>query len=185
MKTIIVHASKALLASPNRGLLSRSISASLLLSHSVRSDVKLEVFIDDVRISFVSQKMRNIRPDEQSLLGVINKAVRIAGSKPRKVFEGVYVRHEDIASFAASIKHGDKLFYDDLEGSLLNIHEVRTPFSIVFTLSEPIKLRDLLSKQGFKRVKLGSSKLHVDQVIAVLNILLDRGEQLWRYWKKL
>lgn len=177
---LVVYAPLSILNTALKGVLSRCVTSSLLLSHEVRRDVDLNVFVGDVRINFDAEEMRNIRPDEQSLLGVVSKAIRVANTTGAKVFKGVRAKKEDLATFLADIKCAEKIFYDAEFGRSVEPGDVTGVECAFFAIKDLDKFKRELVESNFKPVRFGKHKLHADQAIVLFNNFRDRGGRDWR-----
>jgi len=78
-------------------LIVNTITSSLLISHGVRKDTVLHMFFneDEVNLTFIGSQIRQLRPDEQSVKGILRKAKlaleRGISKRSRKVHAGVIV----------------------------------------------------------------------------------------------
>ena len=173
MRSFILLARKTDLAS-NRGLLTRFIAGSLLLSHGTRKDVWAAVLFDDeVLVSFEGWAMRNVRLDEQSLSGILRAGLRRAeeGKKPR-VLQGVSAKRADIADLAPRLP-GRRFFFDG-PGST---HGIGADISVVFCCKGiDHGVSDWLKSSGFDPLRLGARRLTADQAAVIVNNAIDRSQ---------
>ncbi len=157
-----------------RGLITRGIVAASFLSHDVRRDVNIYLITtDNLVLHFDTRRMRNIRPDEQSLWGVLKKALK----KPpgRSVMVGVKRLRMETSKILHTISKGAPMMIYDPSKSFEPLQHTKDIAAIFPVDVEVRKAVDMCRSAGIK-VKLFNHSpipLLVDQAIAALNILLD------------
>lgn len=180
MREIALLAPSSVLSSDEAGAVSRFIVGALLLSHGARRDVRAMLFFDGGScISFEGGSMRNVRPDEQSLLGIIRAGLkrlqdpRREGAGGRRVMQGINAFSTSLEDYVKDAK-GMKVFYSGAGGRTV---ELRQDFTAFFQYPElDGDVRKMLSKNGFVPVRLGSCQVAQDQAVVLLNNLADRAE---------
>ncbi len=173
MRSFMLLARKTDLAS-NRGLLTRFIAGSLLLSHGTRKDVWAAVLFDDeVLVSFEGWAMRTVRPDEQSLSGILRAGLRrVEEGGKHRVLQGVSAKRADIADLAPRLP-GRKFFFDG-PGST---HGIGSDISVVFWCKGiEHDVLEWLKRSGFEPLRLGARRLTADQAAVILNNAIDRSQ---------
>lgn len=161
-------------------VLCRCVSASLMLSHALRGDAELHVlfFREGACISFYSNRLRNIRPDEASLRGVFRKAfhkIQVGAFEDAgQVHSGVLVRKTLLEDL---IRGGERVFYSFDRGLSSNFETLfsacKSPIFVVPLQEYPVEALRALEEMGATPLKLPSD-YWPDHLIAVVNILLDR-----------
>jgi len=151
----------------------------LLISRGVRRDSQLIMFFrsDGKYAVFEGSKIRRILPDEQSLWGVLRKVIKsVKGLGRPNVHWGVRVFESDFRGLLR--RAGAKLRFfifprgGNLRGlKLINEVSLVIPFFTPYTEEEA----RCLTEEGYKPIDGLLSKLHPDQVIAYLQLTLDRG----------
>lgn len=157
-------------------IVTRFVVGGLLLSHSARKDVTVTLVFDEMScISFEGLSMRNVRPDEQSLSGIVRAGLRrLAVAGRGRIMQGINVFKEPLEDHLESLP-GARFFYSGAGGKTANF-QAEQDFSAVF--QHPAldsKNAEALVKKGFSQVRLGRCPLSVDQAAVVLNNMADRG----------
>lgn len=152
------------------GVVTRFVVGAMLLSHGVRADARAHIIFDREKcITFDGKSMRNVRPDEQSLSGILRAGIERAGSRTgTKVMKGISARKIELEHFLSEGK-GAKLYY---AGPYGRVEEVPKDFFVVFGYPK-LELEEALSRAGFMPLNLGKATLLPDQAVVVLNNRLD------------
>ncbi|MBC7127280.1 MAG: hypothetical protein ABC595_04665 [Candidatus Methanosuratincola petrocarbonis] len=173
MRSFLLLARKGDLAA-HRGMLTRFIAGALLLSHGTRKDVWAAVLFDDeVMVSFEGWAMRNVRPDEQSLSGILRAGLRRGeeGGKSR-ILKGVTAKRTRLAELAPKLP-GKRFFFDG-PGST---HGVEADISAVFWCKGiEFEVSEVLRRAGFEPLRLGARKVTSDQAAVIVNNAVDRSQ---------
>ncbi|MDI9609431.1 MAG: hypothetical protein QFX34_04025 [Candidatus Verstraetearchaeota archaeon] len=173
MRSFLLLARRADL-SAHRGLLTRFIAGALLLSHGTRKDVWAAVLFDDeVLVSFEGWGMRNVRPDEQSLSGILRAGLRRGEEKGKaRILLGVTAKRVRISELAPRLP-GKKYFFDG-PGST---HGIGTEISVVFGCTRiEGEFAEGLRRLGFEPLRLGARGMAVDQAAVIVNNAIDRSQ---------
>jgi len=155
-------------------LLARCVSAALMISHGLRRDSDLVLAVaGGPSIHFVTQKLRNVLPDEGSLLGVLEKALRLcreARRLPQTAHSGVVATPHGVEHYVAGFRYK---FFLSTSGADPRSALQRVSDAAVFLL--PLS-EEATSNEGWDAIKfkLPIGELWPDQVIALINIILDR-----------
>ncbi|MCS7097435.1 MAG: hypothetical protein NZ922_00405 [Candidatus Methanomethyliaceae archaeon] len=148
------------------GIVTRFVVGAMMLSHEIRRDVRVNiVFNARFCITFNGKSMRNVRPDESSLSGILRAGL----SRRGRVLPGVVIREVNIEKFLSEAK-GAKLFYSERIG---RIQEVPEDFFIIFQYPK-LEIEEILLKMNFSPIKLGKRNYFPDQAAVILNNRLDR-----------
>lgn len=171
MREAALLAPLKVLYSEDLGVVTRFVVGVMLLSHGVRPDARAHVVFDREKcITFEGKSMRNVRPDEQSLSGILRAGIeRIEGSGGGRVMPGIFARQIQIEEFLREGK-GVKLYY---AGGYGRIEIIPKDFFVVFGYPE-LEIEGELLKEGFVSVNLGRIPLLPDQAVVLLNNKLDR-----------
>lgn len=161
-------------------VLCRAVTASLLLSHGIRDDVRVHLVVDDaLTIQFDGGSLRGLHPDERSTAARVRDALaereEAIGHVPVEISPGVQL-----------IRVGFETTVDELasEGTVCLLHEdgnsiadCSPPESPVFVLSDNQDFtaaeQELLTAVADRRLRLGPERLHADQAITVAHNWLD------------
>ena len=161
-------------------LLCRCVATGVFLSHGIREGVRIHlVCADELTVSFDSDDLRHLHPDERNVAARIRDALDAKadaiGHMPADVSPGVELRR---MGFEATI---DRL---EREGPIVTLHEggdplvdAEPPADPVFVLSDHHDFadeeRDLLADRADSRVRVGPKRLHADHTVAVAHNWLD------------
>ncbi|MCC6012951.1 MAG: hypothetical protein LM593_01105 [Candidatus Verstraetearchaeota archaeon] len=158
--------------SDERGIITRFIVGAMMLSHNLRRDVNTYIIFDNnICIAFEGKSMRNVRPDEKSILGILKSGLlRINSKKLSRILPGVIVKRIIIEDFLNEIP-SPKFFYSFTHGKIEKLGE---DFSIIFSYPK-IENEDILLKNCIP-FKIGKTELFPDQAVVIINNKIDRGE---------
>jgi len=153
----------------------RCISASIMLSHRLRADTDVALVAGDrVSVFFNTPRLRNVRPDESSLMGILRKAFKLM----RAGVAGLV--HSGVMVYRHGVKHYLTGFaikcYCCRRGTDLRFLLARGgSIAIVVPLTQLANsLVRAIESMGAKPLKCPVDRLWPDQVITLLNILMDR-----------
>lgn len=162
--------------------LCRSITSAFVLSHGIRTDVRVHLVCqDELTITFDGSDLRNLNPDERSTAARVRTALEhreeAIGALPAEPSPGVEVYRRGFEETLEAVASA---------GTIVQLHEdgepaVETDLSDdadpVFVLSDHHDFADdeesILTAAADRRVRLGPERLHADQAITVAHHLLD------------
>lgn len=163
-------------------LLARCVTASLLLSHGIREDVRTSVVLaDEFTVRFDGGELRGLHPDERSTAALIRSAleqrVEAVGHVAVEISPGVSLSRRDFETVLADASE---------EGTVCRLHEDGAPASgtvpptdPVFVLSDSEDLQpgyaETVESLRDRRIALGPERLHADHAITVAHNWLDTG----------
>ena len=161
-------------------LLSRCVTASLLLSHGIRDDVRFWlVLADEYTVRFEGRELRQLHPDERSTAAHIRKALHqreeAIGHVEVELSPGMYL---------SRLGFEQTLTKASADGTVIELHGDGTPITHrdpptdpIVVLSDhqnlPPKLAATLAEVREERLSLGPELLHADQAITVTHNWLD------------
>ncbi len=150
-----------------KGVVSRFVVSSLLISRSIRRNAIACIFLKDLKkaILLYGSNIRQLRADEASAWGIIRKAIK---SSHRRPHTGVIVEKvSEIDNIVKKFKV-DKIFLRSNTG--IDIEQtVRKVRSFIYLTSLDSKVQYCDAIPIFFK-----SKLRPEQEVAVINILCDR-----------
>ncbi len=156
-----------ILRSEELGIATRFVVGAMLLSHGVRPDARTHIIFDGkICITFEGKSMRNVRPDEQSLAGILRAGFERGEGR---VMRGIFAKRIDIDEFFGGVR-GARLYYSGAYG---RVEDLPQEFFAVFGYPN-LGIEDRLTKIGFLPVNLGRVELLPDQAVVVLNNRVDR-----------
>ncbi|MFB6137570.1 MAG: tRNA (pseudouridine(54)-N(1))-methyltransferase TrmY [Halobacteriaceae archaeon] len=163
-------------------LLCRAAGAALFLSHGIREDVTVHLVLrDELTVRLEGATLRNARPDERTLAGLVRAALaeraEVVGHVPVDVSPGVTISGRDLAATVERVA---------ADGPVVQLHEdgesvvdADLPEDVGFVLSDHREFTaaeaDLLADAADRRVSLGPRAIHADHAIAVAHNNLDTG----------
>jgi tRNA (pseudouridine54-N1)-methyltransferase len=161
-------------------VLCRCVVAGCLLSHSIRSAVRVHLVLDDAfTITVDSDEVRNLRPDERSTAALLRTALEhreeAIGHQPVQSSPGVTIRRTGLEHAIDTLAEEGTLVVLDEDGTPVDEHP--PPSDPVFVLSDHLSFSDaeraLLADRATATVSLGPEPLHADQAITVAHAALD------------
>lgn len=161
-------------------VLCRAVTASVLLSHGIREDVRTWVVLaDEYTVRFEGSELRRLNPDERSTGALFKTALEerqeAVGHVPVETTPGVYLSRRDLdATLDRAAEDGTII---QLHGGGEAIAETEPPESPVFVLSDhhdfPDSEESLLDEYAEVTVSLGPRRLHGNQAITIAHNFLD------------
>jgi tRNA (pseudouridine54-N1)-methyltransferase len=159
-------------------VLCRCVNSALCLSHAIREDVRVWLVLqDEFTVRFEGRDLRNLNPDERSTAALIRDALDAKdgaiGHMAAESSPGVFIS-----------RHGFEGVLDDIEGTIVALHEEGEPATEVDPPAEPAFVlsdhRDfteretaVLAERAAVRVRVGPERLHADHAITVVHNWLD------------
>jgi tRNA pseudouridine-54 N-methylase len=173
LRHIILLAPSGEVSSDGAGRISRFVVGALLLSHGARRDVRLDLVFDgEKQISFDGAGMRNVRPDEQSLSGILRAGLRRLGEgKGQRIMQGINAKISPLGELLGEAK-GAKLYFSGRGGKAPVPGGRFSAFFQYPNLEENVE--DDLRRRGYEPVNIGRCPMYVDQAVVVLNRAADR-----------
>lgn len=162
------------LSSEGAGRISRFVVGALLLSHGTRRDVRLELVFDgEMCIGFDGGSMRNVRPDEQSLSGILRAGLgRLRDRGEGRIMQGINTYPSSLGELLDRAK-GARLYFTGGGGKTPVPGGDFCAFFQLPCLDEGTEQK--LAKAGFRSVNIGRCQLSPDQAVVVLNNRADRS----------
>lgn len=166
-------------------VLARSVATALLLSNGIRRDTEIYLVLlkaDPVKTILISaEKVRNLNPDERSILGILTKAlqqkpvgVHLAESSP-----GIGIANWDLGAVLDRLsKEGPVVLLHEMGLLLEHRSDLQRIQDATFVLSDheefsPDQLARI-RRSAKEMYSLGPLSLHTSSCIAILHNLLDR-----------
>lgn len=161
-------------------LLARCVTASFLLSHGIRENVRTSlVLADEFTLRFEGSELRQLNPDERSTAALVRTALgerdEAIGHMEVETSPGVYLSRLDFETVLEQAAE---------EGTVCQLHEdgqpaaeTEPPSDPVFVLSDHQDLgpayAETLGEFRDRRLSLGPERLHADHAITVAHNWLD------------
>lgn len=161
-------------------LLCRCVSAALFTSHAIRTDTRVHLVIQDaVTISIDGKTVRNARPDERSLAGLLQTALESVseaiGHQPTEPAPGIRVRTRGFDATLQDRGRSRTILVLAEDGT--PIVDSPVPADPLFVLSDHRNFtdsdRDVLTDHADDRVRLGPESLHANHATSIAHNWLD------------
>ena len=169
-------------------LLCRCVATGVFLSHGIRDSVRVHLVVaDELTVSFDSDSLRHLHPDERNVAARVRDALAAKadaiGHMPADVSPGVELRRMGLEATldrlldgtAAGASSGPALVQLHEDGDPLV--EAVPPDDPVFALSDHRDFTDeeeeLLAARANRRVRVGPELLHADHTVSVVHNWLD------------
>jgi tRNA (pseudouridine54-N1)-methyltransferase len=160
-------------ASGRWDVLARCVASALLLSHGVRQDSEVVLYLVQARmyVRIEGAHVRNLNPDERSTAALMSKALlaRPVGAHEENPHPGVFVGQGELNDVAARIAAGRPVVVLDEQGK----EGDACPASALYVLSDhkdfaPHELA-AFDALGASHLSLGSEILQADQAIVLVH----------------
>ena len=193
MRTFIIVGHKAT-TSPNFSLedipgtsgrldiLCRSVTAAFVLSHGIRKDVCVYLVLlggeAAKTIQLKGETLRHLNPDERTTAALLKKALAVPATPQWAMStSGIFVRLGGLSELLADLKDA-RLTYLREDGADIGGQAFRElDGELAFILGDHTGMtadeEGLIEGAGAQVVSLGTTSLHADHCIVVLNWLLD------------
>lgn len=158
-------------------LLCRCVGAGLFVSHGIRADARVSLVLqDEVTVTFAGDSLRNARPDERSIAGLVRAALeerdRAVGHRSVEAAPGVSLTARGLET----VLDGDGPLVWLEEGGE-SIVETDPPPGATVVLSDHRPFtdgdRETLVAVGAERVRVGPQAIHADHAISVVQNYFD------------
>ncbi|MEE6209554.1 tRNA (pseudouridine(54)-N(1))-methyltransferase TrmY [Salarchaeum sp. III] len=168
---------------PNAGrldLLCRCVGASLFLSHDIRDAVQVHLVLrDELTVRFDSRHLRNARPDERNLAGLVRNALdhknEAIGHREAEPSPGVHISKRGFEPTLQAVAERATVVQLHEDGQPLV--DAEPPEHPAFVLSDHNDFTDdeaaLLASEADQRVRVAPHAIHADHTITVANNYLD------------
>ena len=159
-------------------VLCRCVNAAFLLSHGIREDVELFLVLrNSLTLRLVGSELQYLSPDERTVASLLRSGIEAAG-------ETVGLIEVESTPGIHVSKRGFEAVLDDLEGTVIQLHEngqpaseAEPPENPAFVLSDHEDFTgaesDLLDQRADVRMRLGPKALHADHAIVIAHNHLD------------
>ncbi|RLF00773.1 MAG: hypothetical protein DRJ57_00425 [Thermoprotei archaeon] len=153
----------------------RCSSASIMLSHRLRADADVALVAGDrVSAFFNTPRLRNVRPDESSLMGILRKAFKsMETGAAGLVHSGVIIYRRGVKHYLTGF--AIKCYCCHRGTDLRSLLTRGGSVAIVVPLTQLANsLVSAIESMRAVPLKCPVDRLWPDQVITLLNILMDR-----------
>ncbi len=156
----------------------RAINSGIWLSHALREHVKVTVILKGrpdppLSLTFDTNKLRYVRPDERSTGGFIKKALEHVETYGTAAFAGLTITANGLAG---SLHNAPYIYW--LDGGGKDLLNVAMPQNPVFVIGDHKGIyqedKKVLKKHKARKVSIGPQLYMGAHCISFLNIYLDR-----------
>jgi tRNA (pseudouridine54-N1)-methyltransferase len=193
MRTFVIVGHKATV-SPNFSLedipgtsgrldiLCRCINAAFVLSHGIRKDVNVYLVLlgGEVpkTICLKGETLRHLNPDERTTAALLKKALALAATPEWAMStSGIFVRTGGLAKVIEDLMAMKLIYMRENGADIGGIDMSDPPGDTAFILGDHQGMTSdeeaLLEKAGARIVSVGSTSLHADHCIVLVNWLCD------------
>ncbi len=193
MRTFIIVGHKAT-TSPNFSLedipgtsgrldiLCRSVTAAFVLSHGIRKDVCVYLVLlggeAAKTIQLKGETLRHLNPDERTTAALLKKALAVPATPQWAMStSGIFVRLGGLPELLADLKDARLIYLRedgaDIGGQAFEERDGELAFILGDHTGMTTEEEGLIEGAGAQVVSLGTTSLHADHCIVVLNWLLD------------
>lgn len=166
-------------------VLARSVATALLLSNGIRRDTEVYLVLlraEPVKTIVINAaEVRNLNPDERSILGLLTKALsqKPVGVHPAESSPGITITNWDLDAVLDRVaKAGPVVLLHEMGLLLEHRADIQRMHDAAFVLSD----HEEFSPEQLARIRraakemysLGPLSLHTSSCIAILHNLLDR-----------
>lgn len=173
LRRIILLAPSESISSEDVGYISRFVVGALLLSHGARRDVRLDLVFDGEKcIGFDGASMKNVRPDEQSLSGILRAGLRRLRDRGEgRIMQGINTKLNPLEELLEEAR-GSRLYFGATGGRSSTFESDFTAFFQYPHLDGEVEGE--LQRKGFEGMGLGRCPMRPDQAVVMLNNATDR-----------
>lgn len=193
MRTFVIVGHKAT-TSPNFSLedipgtsgrldiLCRSVTAAFVLSHGIRKDVCVYLVLlggeAAKTIQLKGETLRHLNPDERTTAALLKKALAVPATPQWAMStSGIFVRLGGLPELLADLKDARLIYLRedgaDIGGQAFEERDGELAFILGDHTGMTTEEEGLIESAGARVVSLGTTSLHADHCIVVLNWLLD------------
>lgn len=164
-------------------LLARCVTASFLLSHGLRGDVRTHLVVgDELTVRFEGRDLRGLHPDERSTAALIRNALserqEAIGQIPVEISAGVSLVRMGLDGTLSEVQKKSQIYRLHPDGAAKS--DVSPPESPAFVLSNHREFEsedaETIEEYADGEICLGPKAIHADHAIAVTHNWLDTAE---------
>jgi tRNA (pseudouridine54-N1)-methyltransferase len=164
-------------------LLARCVTASLLLSHGLREEVRTHLVVgNEFTVRFEGRELRGLHPDERSTAALIRNALsereEAIGQIPVEISAGVSLVRMGLDPTLAEVERESQIYRLYPDGTPKS--ECSPPESPAFVLSNHREFdeadAETIAEYAEGSICLGPKAIHADHAIAVAHNWLDTAE---------
>ncbi|MCK9441547.1 MAG: tRNA (pseudouridine(54)-N(1))-methyltransferase TrmY [Methanothrix sp.] len=163
-------------------ILCRAVTAAFVLSHGIRKDVCVHLILlggeIPKTIRLVGETLRHLNPDERTTAALLKKALALpAAAEWAMSTSGIFVRTGGLAEVLADLKDAKLIYLREDGADIRSLDAGGLSGDAAFILGDHTGMtpeeESLIEQAGARVVSLGSTSLHADHCVVLLNWLLD------------
>ena len=163
-------------------ILCRCVTASFVLSHGIRKDVCVYLVLlgGEVpkTIQLRGETLRHLNPDERTTAALLKKALALPATQEWAMStSGIFVRTGGLAEVLADLKDTELIYLREDGANIRDLDIDGLSSEAAFILGDHTGMtteeESLIEQAKARVVSLGSTSLHADHCIVLLNWFLD------------
>ncbi len=163
-------------------ILCRAVTAAFVISHGIRKDVCVFLVLlgGEVpkTIRLVGETLRHLNPDERTTAALLKKALAVPATPQWALStSGIFVRTGGLAEVLADLLDAKLIYLREDGADIRGFDESGLSGEAAFILGDHTGMTPeeeaLIEQAGARVVSLGSTSLHADHCIVLLNWFLD------------
>lgn len=186
MRDFIIYANKLLQPGfslndlPGSGridLLARCVNAALWLSHGVRDDTAVHLYVDigeRVLITFHGDRIRRVSPDERNIGSWIKISLETLMENKERVQDGITVKKVKLLDFLKEFKNRDIIILREEGDDIRETKLINPVFVLGDHLDLPVDILKELESLKTKTISLGPKSILASHAIVLANNEMDR-----------
>jgi len=165
-------------------ILCRAVTAAFVISHGIRKDVCVYLVLlggeIPKTIRLVGETLRHLNPDERTTAALLKKALAVPATPEWALStSGIFVRTGGLAEVLADLKDVRLIYLREDGADIRGLDENGLSGEDAFILGDHTGMTPeeeaLIDQAGAKVVSLGSTSLHADHCIVLINWFLDNS----------
>ncbi|MEI6104601.1 MAG: tRNA (pseudouridine(54)-N(1))-methyltransferase TrmY [Methanothrix sp.] len=163
-------------------ILCRAVTAAFVISHGIRKDVCVYLVLlggeIPKTIRLVGETLRHLNPDERTTAALLKKALAVPATPEWAMStSGIFVRTGNLTELLADLKETKLIYLREDGADISGLDTGSLSGEAAFILGDHTGMTPeeeaLIEQAGAKIVSLGSTSLHADHCIVLLNWFLD------------
>jgi tRNA (pseudouridine54-N1)-methyltransferase len=167
-------------------ILCRAVTAAFVISHGIRKDVCVHLVLlggeIPKTIRLVGETLRHLNPDERTTAALLKKALAVPATPQWTMStSGIFVRTGGLAEVLADLKETKLIYLREDGADIRGLDALGEASSLcdeaAFILGDHTGMTPeeeaLIEQAGARVVSLGTTSLHADHCIVLINWFLD------------
>ena len=165
-------------------ILCRAVTAAFVISHGIRKDVCVYLVLlggeIPKTIRLVGETLRHLNPDERTTAALLKKALAVPATPEWAMStSGIFVRTGNLTELLADLKETKLIYLREDGADISGLDTGSLSDEAAFILGDHTGMTPeeeaLIEQAGSRVVSLGSTSLHADHCIVLINWFLDNS----------